>query len=627
METPLLARYQSLLSSIRSLANEKPQIREDALISTPKELEAFLKDLSPLEPITNDLIIGLEEFLLLMLESNRWEDKTAGLYTIQLGLNQGFFIVLSMKSLDKLLGLLTEKEARVRNQISGVLGALALKQGFLEVFSRVYSVISQAILEEIIKEKGRYLESYLLSLVSVLKAWKEGEELGLESLDSIKLLIRKLINHPLKHIRVLGYQALERLLIAQSPKDFLLIIKDFLPDLELGLSDNMTEARFQGTKTAGSALLRLKSLKGDLSGFGEVNDSEMEPFHRLLPGLCFNRLYPAESFSKESLRLWKELVDMHGKKILGCLISESIEYYLKESLKTNAEIRETSCKGFQELMTKAILGNEEAKAKLLLKEGEILNTLLRCTKDPFHLVREAAFTAILAVLIEDNGIFTKDREVILEESLKMVGDSFHESRRTVGEILGVLSEQDIKGDIAFKIINVLQQRISDCKGKEHCLCKEEEENKGKINKENSPLSQHKSHEHEGDIFDCLVGFFKELARVFGKTRPEVVEKALGVMIEKQGAFQKETSQYIRENVWKNLGEGLLSAGKPFLKKNLNEALGFIFEALEGNKGPLTIGVKELIMKLQGFIGPNIMKGRVEGLNGGKWLKLYSELTH
>ena len=640
MENPLLQRFESILNEIRSLAHEKPHVREEALQKLPQTLSLFLRDLAknPEDPLNITLITSLQDFLALMIESNRWEDRFSGLFSLEKALTENFLLNFALNLFEKGLFLLEDKELRVRSQAAFLLGKLAEKLGFSKIFSLVFDEIYKKSSIEAEKTTGRLLESYLTSLREIMRFWDSKLGLSLEKPDFERLLhlFKQILSHSMKHIRVLALEILERLLISSPLQEIQENLPVFLVFLEDGLADNMTETRFQGTKTAGSFLIRLK-LEGDFKNFPKESI-----FQRLLPRICFNRLYPAEAFSKESLRIWKELAETHGKELLGKLINESIEFYLAESQKSNWEIRETACKGFQELATKAVMNNEEAKEKFMLKSKEILRVLLNSAKDQYHMVREAANAAVLNVLQAENGVFDSEEAIgeIFEEALEFLGDSFHENRRNTVEILGLISEKDsAKGEIALKVMESVGGRLKGIEeekhhdekhqGKEH----ENEQEKGhmceEIHKNEHFCEEIEGkkhfHEHKGDLFDGLVGYFRELTRIFSKNKIEILEKFWEVIMENFGVFDKETSAYIRENVWKNINEGLISAGKPFIKRHLDEILMKIFEEINKNKNTASgVAAKELLKRLQGLVGANILKGRAEGLENGKWVKLFSE---
>lgn len=615
-ENLLLSKFDPLLQCIRGIGNEKPSVREENTTKFKESLPFFLKELEKEKDSTlsSELTKSLNEYLGLMLDSIRWEDRYAGLIVLESLLAANLLKNEVFSSLDSILQKLDDKEMRVRGQVSKIIAILSQKAGFIGLFQRIFPLVQQRCKEELLNIQGKFLETYLLALKALLINYEDPESLNeKEEIKPLIEFLKQFLPHQLKHIRVLALEILEILLRKLALSFLSENVADLLPFIENGLSDNMTEPRFQGTKTAGAFLLRLK-----------VNEnSHQEVFQRLLPRICFNRLYPAESFSKESLFIWKEIVGVNGKQILGSLISESIDYYLQESEKTNAEIRETACKGFQELMTKAIVNNEEAKAKLLKKIPIILTNLLRLAQDNYHLVREAAFSAILAVLVSENEIFLeKDHSEIFNLCIEYIGDSFHDSRRNVIEILGYLTEKN--WEISNKLLDILDQKL---KNKEiacaHHHSSIEESKETHSSHEHEPKKP-VVHEHKGDLYDALVAYFKELSRIFSKNKPELIEKSFNLLQFHSQIFILETSAYVKENVWKNLTEGLFSAGRPFIKRFSSEILSFVLETMEKMGKNSGEGCGELLRRLQGILGANIMKAKVEGLNQGQWVKLYSE---
>ena len=659
MENPLLTKLHLILSEIRSLAHEKPQIREETLSKFPLNYKVFLESLasSQEDPLTIEILKSLQDFLSLMFDSIRWEDRYASLYTLEKSLILPYFHAFSLENLTKILKYLEDKELRVRNQVSSILAILSKNPDFLKIFSVVFPLISIKIIEEAEKPTGRLLESFLLALREILKNWQEGENILESDYLLLQQILQKSINHPLKHIRGLGLELLERILLALPIKEIDENLTYFLTLLEIGSADNMTETRFQGTKTAGTFLLKMKNFP---------NYQKLDYIKkRLLPRICLNRLYPAEAFSKESLRIWKDIVELNGKQVLGSLILESTEFYLEQSLMSNWEIRETACKGFQELATKATMNNEEAKAKFMGKSKEVLKSLLNAGKDQYHMVREAAYSAIYEILDGDNGVFEGEGVLgeIFQGVIQFAGDSFHDSRKNVIEILGVLVEKNC--DFTGNILNFFEEKL---KGEEEHSCEKHEdfhekhedfhekqeknheneknedfnENLLKIKEnlsknENIHEKQQKNqdiiseiphfHIHKADLFDGLIAFLKELARVYNKSKPELIEKCFSLIIQHFEILHKEKSPYIIENCWKNLTEAFSLAGKVFVKKHLDEVLELVFEGISRNQGNnnQNQAIKDFLKKIQTMVGGNILKGRVEGLNGGKWNKLFGDI--
>jgi len=636
MENPLLTKFQALLACIRGIGNEKPSIREENMQKLPSESLFLIEDLIKAkseDPLTIELLASLRDFLRLCFESLRWEDRFAGLFALEHINSKGGLIDFSLENLNLILGLLEEKETRLRSQASQFLGNLCKNLGFMKFFPLIFEKIMAKCQEEAEKPTGRVLEANLAVFSLAFSCLNE--EICLESPVFFRIidLISKMLMHPMKHIRVLVLDILEKLLLSQPLKDFI-EDSDFMEKLvlwlEIALADNFTEPRFQGTKTAGFFLLRLKKF-----GFKRLEDIAK----RLLPRICFNRLHPAESFGKKSQDIWMDFVKPNGRQILGSLIAEYIEYNLMEIKEKNWEIRETACRAFQELIGKVIVDNKEAAEKLMKKKAEILVKLIEATGDQYQSVRESAYNALIVGL---NEVFEGSTNEICEGIYENIGESYPEIRKQIIELLGILCEKEGKGDLVLRTLGVLEKKIMSHhhedhghqshehghekaheKSHEHDNKHENEHSHSECKENEEP--QHKKHEHEGDIYDVLVGFYKEIARIFAKAKPEVVEKCIGMVLTLQGALKQEKVVYIKENIWKNMADGMVNSGKNIAKKHLDEFLSLAFEELENKENKEKNAVKAFVKKMQSFIGPNILKGRVEALAQGKWVKLYSEI--
>ena len=109
------------------------------------------------------------------------------------------------------------------------------------------------------------------------------------------------------------------------------------------------------------------------------------------------------------------------------------------------------------------------------------------------------------------------------------------------------------------------------------------------------------------------------------TRPEILERGLNILIANSGVLRQEKATYVKESVWRNFADGFINGGKPFAKKWVNGVLELAFEEIENKENKEKNAVKGFVKRIQNFIGPNILKGRVEALAQGKWVKLYSEI--
>lgn len=618
MENPLLSKLQTLLTSIRGLGNEKPSVREEHLQKLPIETKTLLELLKaqPEDPLNLEILTSLKDFLRLCIESLRWEDRFAGVFALDLINSHALLVDFSLDSLDSLCNLLEEKEARLRSQTATLMGNLFKYAGFEKVFKLISGRVLRKCLEEADKPSGKVLEANMEVINRSFMCLNEKIFLEKQEFLDFLELTNRVINHPLKHIRVLALEILDKLLSSQPVNDFLSdspLMDRLLTWLESAPADNFTEPRYQGTKTAGNFLLRLKR-----EGFKDID----EVARRVLPRICFNRLYPAESFSKESQRIWKEFVDVNGKQVLGNLISESMEYDLKEVLAQNWEIRETACRAFGELMSKAIVDNLEAKKKLISRKGEILERLLKATGDQYQSVRETAYCS-LQVGLDETEIFGGMFNEVWEGVRCNLAETYPEIKKLIVEVLGVLCTQEGKGDLALKIYATFEERIKQGKCQEH-LHEEHEESKEDQHKEQQHNKEHK-HDHAGDIYDILSGFWKETGKIFTKSHPEILEKGLNILIANSGVLRQEKATYVKESVWRNFGDGLINGGKPFAKKWVDGVLELAFEEIENKENKEKNAVKGFVKRIQNFIGPNILKGRVEALAQGKWVKLYSEI--
>ena len=128
-ENLLLSKFDPLLQCIRGIGNEKPSVREENTTKFKESLPFFLKELEKEKDSTlsSELTKSLNEYLCLMLDSIRWEDRYAGLIVLESLLAANLLKNEVFSSLDSILQKLDDKEMRVRGQVSKIIAILSQK--------------------------------------------------------------------------------------------------------------------------------------------------------------------------------------------------------------------------------------------------------------------------------------------------------------------------------------------------------------------------------------------------------------------------------------------------------------------------------------------------------------------
>ena len=190
-------------------------------------------------------------------------------------------------------------------------------------------------------------------------------------------LVKQSLSHTNRFVREAGFYTINAFInhgaIGQGNSDYAL---QFAKLIKAGLSDNWSQVRL-------SASVACRSFFSS-----QPDDTTRERyFSVLLPPLCLNRYYMAEGVRIYCQETWKTLVGSQGRSLVEQNIKEIVQFYIECTEADNHAVREAACHCIAELAVK--IGEEFLHDHVQL----LLQTLLKCFEDDSWPVRDSACVA------------------------------------------------------------------------------------------------------------------------------------------------------------------------------------------------------------------------------------------
>ncbi|CAI9744392.1 XP_029652912.1uncharacterized protein LOC115226077 [Octopus vulgaris] len=146
--------------------------------------------------------------------------------------------------------------------------------------------------------------------------------------------------------------------------------------LGFGLSDNWSQVRLAASVATRNFIVNLPS-----------TEARAKFFPVLLPRMCLNRYYAAEGVRIYSQETWRLVTDGRGKQLVEQYIDQVVQYYVEQTYADNHSVREAGCACIAEL------GSKIDKDAIRPYIGDLLNALVACFQDDSWPVRDAACLA------------------------------------------------------------------------------------------------------------------------------------------------------------------------------------------------------------------------------------------
>ncbi|CAB3990045.1 Leishmanolysin-like peptidase, partial [Paramuricea clavata] len=473
--------------------------------------------------------------------------------------------------------------------------------------------------------------------------------------ELLKLLFQAL-DHTNRFVRETGYQVFASLVrlgvgkdaqssSALSPeqeienRQSILNYGDQLADyLRKGLADNWSQVRLAASWATRSFLVTL----GD-------NEAKEQFYPKLLPPMCLNRYYVAAGVRIYSQENWKIITGNDGKRLVEKFIKETVEFYVSQTKADNHAVREAACECIAEL------GIKVSPDAVRPHVGVLLEAMIECFKDEGWPVRDAACLACgnfvqcfpeecrasLDTLYElffnnlcDNipsvrqGAATSLANVVKtygSEAVEFVTEKAKEKLKAVEKQENADDRFSglEKGAGLFGVIK--RQRDNDIELHSNQTMYSCGSLAPKMGRGGCSNSHFKRPSQPWEITDGCIYLVAELSKL--QTTQEQMKFLIPLMAET--TKHRHYSQYLQlyESLCKQLPVVAKGLGKRNFKTYIEAFMDPIFHSLTSENALTSTAAVECVQELAKFIGPSILRGRVELYNPSYLAILDNHLHH
>ncbi|XP_064602415.1 uncharacterized protein LOC135468221 [Liolophura sinensis] len=455
-------------------------------------------------------------------------------------------------------------------------------------------------------------------------------------------LIFQALNHTNRFVRETGYYVCASLVscgIDHNAPDGVVAIDEsnavyryghqFTEYLGKGLSDNWSQVRL-----AASIATRkfLQSLPSD-----EIR-GQFYPV--LIPRMCLNRYYVAEGVKIFSQETWRQITQGEGKQLVERYMPQVVEYYIEQSEADNHAVREAACACIAEL------GHKLDKSVVSPYIPKLLDALIVCFNDDSWPVRDAACVAcgnfvqcfpqeskdsmptlypLFFNNLQDNIPSVRQGAALaLANVLKAYGD---ESAKIViakiKEGLEGVASQPVtaekygdleKGPATYGVVKRARDNDMDLHtDKQMYSCGSLAPKMGR-GKRGGGCMDHKFRKppEPWELADGCVHLVSEIANI--PQYSSVLTELLPLVA--QAASHKHYTQHFQllESICKQLPSIARGLGKRPFKQFIEFFLNPVFYALTSDNALTSSAASQCLNQLSSFLGPNILRGRVEQYN-------------
>ncbi|XP_061173141.1 uncharacterized protein LOC133182346 [Saccostrea echinata] len=614
---------------------------------------------------------------LLTEEDSSWEKKHGGLMAAKALLTSGKSsddFVVDMRSLA--LKYLEDKEFRVRTAAGEVLGALCKKVG-PAVYENSRSAILEGIRSNLEREKlsessqqeqeetERLMEK--LSSSPARKSSVDAEQIfhdtaGWKSLETwmkclqcvvdncghlfnncvdqeLLDLIFQALEHTNRFVRETGYYVCASLVsIGVKGKETLTLEEEnavyrhgeqFAKYMAKGLADNWSQVRLASSVATRKFLQSLPT-----------EEAKAKFYPILIPRMCLNRYYVAEGVRIYSQDTWRMVTGGEGKHLVEKYIDHVVEYYIEATGADNHAVREAACACIAEL------GSKIDRNFVRPFIPQLLEALLICFNDDSWPVRDAACVAcgnFVLCFPEESRSSMPDLYPLfynnLQDSIPSVRQGAALALANVAQVYGQESHEEIlnkvkegieglknqpettekysdldKGPATYSVVKKLRDNDMDLHTDKQMYSCGSLAPKMMKGSRGGGCMDHKFRKtpEPWELADGCVHLIAELSR-----NPELTSTVSDLL----PSLAKSTSlhhypQHVNylETVCKQLPNIGKSLGKRYFKPHLEEFFDCIFYGITCDNALTASAASQCLNQLSGFLGPSILRGRVEQYN-------------
>ena len=497
--------------------------------------------------------------------------------------------------------LYDDSEARLRTAAGETLGVLAQRRPD-EVFAASREILVRLIKETLQRDDDdaeatsavhdtagwRNLESSVASLRHLMEAVRvesvDGEILG---------LILKTLSHQNRFVRETGFRTLCAIINEKTSFDtseVCLAIAD-------GLADNWSQVRLAASEAARKFLFN-------------VGKDEL-----LMPRICLNRYYVAEGVRIHSQETWRRIAGVNGRQMVAENINDFIEYYEKASQADNHAVREAACHCIAELAAKV---DREAVSPHVQR---LLKTLLVCFGDDSWPVRDTACVAAGRFIATYPESCTGDLDSVFPLFVDNLKDPIASVRQ--GAAVAIANAMiAYPEDVLFeRVRTILRDGFSGLKNQSaesaRFTSSSEPENQvmyscgslaPKMGRGGCSDARFKKPSEPWEFSDGCVHLLAELLTSEAKNKFHSYLSALSSAC----SIRHYTMHYsFLETTLKRLPAMADGLGKRFFKPYLDDFMEPTLYACKSDNVLAKFAAEEFLRFLSVYLGPNILRGRIE----------------
>ncbi|XP_033114382.1 uncharacterized protein LOC117114802 [Anneissia japonica] len=404
--------------------------------------------------------------------------------------------------------------------------------------------------------------------------------------------------------------------------------EQFTSHLSNGLADNWSQVRLAASVATRKFLLNLPS------------EAAKEKFYpALLPRMCLNRYYVAEGVRIYSQETWRQVTHSEGKQLVEKYIQEVVIYYINQTLADNHAVREAACACIAEL------GSKIDKEVVRPHVEDLLKALLDCFKDESWPVRDAACVACGNFVL----CFPEESKPSMDALYPLffgnIADNIPSVRQGAAVALGNVAKaygegaicillDKIKEGIAglekqpesseryssldkdpatFGVVKRLRDNDMELhSNKQMYSCGSLAPKMGRGSKGGCMDHQFKRPSEPWELCDGCIYLLSELSTI--KSTEESVVEMLPSVADCGRNHNYTQHVCLLETICKQLPIIAKNIEKRRFKSHLDKFLDPLFYALSCDSALTSSAASLCLIEIGKYVGPNILKGRVENYN-------------
>ncbi|XP_064483723.1 uncharacterized protein LOC135396603 [Ornithodoros turicata] len=516
------------------------------------------------------------------------------------------------------LDFLTDSEVRVRLEAGQVLGLLCAFDGvqiYAKCHPRLVNLITSNLScenqHDISIDESRELQNEGRSAAKVLNdtaPWRFLET-SLKCLQAIAGgcssrfspyidkpfidLLMPVLVHINRFVREAGFCLLSTVIGCCSGPETVFSVQQLGPQvakgLASGLADNWSQVRLAASEATRKFLLAFPT-----------EEERQAFFPVLIPQMCLNRYYTADGVRIYSQETWRRIAKTEGRELVQRYIDPVVEYYISQTKADNHAVREASCTCIAELASKI---KPEVVRPYVTR---LLQTLIICFQDEAWPVRDAACLACGSFLLSYPQECRGALESLYPLFFNNLGGCILSVRqgaavalanvvRAYGAEAYSVLEPKIRGGLAG-VQNQGNVHYGHSEWMASTRCGQTD---WKYNRPSEPW----------EVADGCIHLVAELAQI--PQMSQEVTQLLPLVAQAVGHKHYLHHVTLLETMCKQLPSIARGINKRNFKQHLEKFLGPIFYGLSCENGLTSSAASQCLNQLSGFLGPSILRARVE----------------